>query len=482
MSATKHVSVLSLGSLTLVALVLTSSATHAEERPIEGSANGLTTRSLRDLSSAEARRPRVLVARQRLLAVESDALPAPIAPPLPEVPPLVTEPLPVSGPAPSGQPSAHPGPPPGGGDAAHPGPHPAGGDAAHPGTTDQPTAATVKGATTAQTLEQIKALYGCSSDQHVLCINSCDGSILAQHDGATASFVVPQNTTLLIKLVGLCVDIGSTYTPNVTYYSDPSSVLKTPDTGRSPASVPSSASLVAAGVTGTSPTPTMSGTLSLLIDSTEHFAHVTVTRQNPTKTKPVDPSGTETGVDWGLALADYTIQHGRYYLDFGVGVAIVAQGTQTISAIPYRGDSTNLRLSTETSSPPTPLFTAFVYPFGHLRDAQQAWQDGYWGLPSLLVLEVGTELSRQNLLRSIYLGAGIEPVTGVNVVVGEAFVPVTVYQAGARDGLLVQSAADVPSLTRSVSVWRFFFAISVSTQLYDSIKSAYNGVATGSSK
>lgn len=331
-------------------------------------------------------------------------------------------------------------------------------------------AASAHAAATSSDEAAIKAKFGCT-DRNVLCVNSCDGSIIAKTDGATASFRVSQNTTIIVKVAGFCRDDGATYTPNVAYHGDASSVLKVPPP-------PPKADQLAVRQ---AVDPISLGSMSIVIagQSTDRVAVVTVARTPAALHQlPVDISSGHGPVDWGIALASYTIDHGRYYLDFGVGLALVPQGKQTIAAVPYRGDSNDLRLSTETSTPTTPIFAAFVYPFGHLRDGQAPWQDrgSFWR--DLIVLEVATELSRENLLRSIYLGAGIEPVSGLNIVAGGAFVPVTVYRAGAQDGLLVQNASAVDTLTRQTNVVRFFVAISASTEIFNSAKTAFDGVAS----
>jgi hypothetical protein len=96
----------------------------------------------------------------------------------------------------------------------------------------------------------------------------------------------------------------------------------------------------------------------------------------------------------------------------------------------------------------------------------------------VLVIQVGSELSRQNLLRSVYAGAGLEVVSGMNVVLGGALVPATTYRSGAQAGMLVQNSSDVAGLTRQINVVRWYLAFSVSTEIFNLAKTAYASVAT----
>jgi hypothetical protein len=308
----------------------------------------------------------------------------------------------------------------------------------------------------------LKNDFHCKDDD-VLCIDSCNGNILDTHDNKPSYADV--GTILTVVVVGLCNDPGAAFTSSVTNRPNLSSLVKTV------APPPPSPLLQQARMAfDGSATQVFASTVTLSGQSTDHIADVIVVRTPPTPA-PAPVIG-QPPVVWTVAHAVYVLRHGSYYIDFGVGAAVVRKGAQTVGASPYRGNADDLRLSTDVSTPTTALFSAFLYPGGHRKDSLSPWGDGSWWR-DLIVIQVATELSRANFLRSVYAGVGVEPVSGVNFVIGEAFVPETVYRAGAQAGMAIQSNADVAGVTRNVQVFRPYVAISISTEVFNSAKSAY---------
>jgi hypothetical protein len=325
-------------------------------------------------------------------------------------------------------------------------------------------------------IDDLKDLYHCT-ERGVLCVDSCTGDIFAKHDGETATFYADQGTLLRVQVVGYCHDNPNTttFTANVTYRPNIDSATKTVPP-LAPGGVRASNEGQPAAVSS------LDTTIALAGQSSDHIAEITVTRQTTPSSDaaPIAVPGAQTAQTryWRTAHASYILNHGRYYVDFGAGLAIVAKGTRTVAAVPYRGDANDLRLATETSTPLTPLFSAFVYPLGHRRDSLSPFFSGPLpdSLRDLWVIHLGTELTRENLLRSVYLGTGLEVVSGVNFVIGGAFVPVTTYRSGAAPGMIVQSASDVGGVTRQVEVFRFYAAVSVSTEIFNSARTAYTTI------
>lgn len=344
------------------------------------------------------------------------------------------------------------------------------GEQAPPPTAGTPAPSPTPEDQRATAIEDLKTHFNCT-DRAVLCIDSCNGEILARYDGASARFTgVDQGSTIRVRIVGYCQDDNAKYLAQASYRSNPSSLFKSqpPTTLVDASSVPA----------GTKPKSQslFDVPVTLAGERTDYFADVVVTRVATTNPKPLD--GMEAFAtritSWTEARAEYIINHGRYYIDFGVGMAVTFKGRQTIDSEEYRGDKNDVRLATEMSSPLTPLFSAFIYPGGHVRDRLSPFGFGCGEfLRNAFVIQAATELSRQNLLKSVYVGAGLELVSGVNFVMGAAFVPVTVYRTGARPGLAVDSDVELAKLTREVGVWRAYMALSISTEIFTATKSAF---------
>jgi len=341
--------------------------------------------------------------------------------------------------------------------------------------------------------ESVKKLYSCTASD-VLCVDSCNGDILARYDGPTASFHADQGQTIRVRVVGHCYDSKSVqFSVSVNYRSSLSSITKnsTPAPATSSAmgvmgapmadnggpGAPAMAALSIKAANNAATYVAFDSTVSLGGTSSDQIAEVSVTRSGATDA----PTSTNTSVEshsWSTAVADYFLRHGRYYIDFGVGGAIVPLGAQTISGTPYRGNPNDLRLTTDTSTPFTPLFSAVVFPAGHPRDALTVFDArSLRDVLGFFSLHVATELSRDTFLSTVYLGGGFDLVSGVTLSMGGAFVSITDYQAGAGPGLELPSSSSLSAMTRQATVWRPYFALSVSTEIYNSAKAAYTSVA-----
>lgn len=322
--------------------------------------------------------------------------------------------------------------------------------------------------------QDIKDKQYCSAPG-VLCVDVCSGNVLGKQDGPTATSKIERGGRVQVKLVGHCNESATTFAVSVAYYANLDTLNKSATTAAPGAMQTADLS----PATWDAGTRTFFRGVSFVLGGqpTDAMAEVIIERKGAAAA-PVPPP-LITGINWGMAHADYMLQDGRYYLDFGVGLAIVRKGAQQVVAAPYRGNQDDLRLSTENSTPANPLFCGFIYPFGRKRNILSSFGDGGWsGVGDLIVIQVGTELSRQNLLRSVYLGGGLELVSGMNLVFGAALVPVTDYRSGARAGMLVQDVSEAASVTRQVNVIRWYLALSASTEVFNLAKAAYASAAT----
>lgn len=323
----------------------------------------------------------------------------------------------------------------------------------------------------------IKKKYRCS-ERNVLCIDACTGDILASATVANALFMnTDADARIQVRVVGDCADVNVVYESSITYRQIRDTLTK------------QAASVAAASNAATTKSQTASFIIALQGDDSAFAADVEVKRAPvpaaaggapAALAAPARAAGSVLPVtNWTVAHAVFRLIHGRYYIDFGVGAAVALKRERTIAAAPYRGDAHDLRLTTETSTPITPVFSAFIYPFGHRRGTFSPFDS--WGahiLSDMFVIQLATELSREDFLRTAYVGAGIEPVSGLNFVMGAAFVPISVYRSGARAGNSVVELRDLNDLRREVHAFRFYFAFSASTELLNAAKSAYTQVTS----
>jgi hypothetical protein len=164
-----------------------------------------------------------------------------------------------------------------------------------------------------------------------------------------------------------------------------------------------------------------------------------------------------------------TIDHGRYFLQFGLGVPFVINGDRKVTTAPFPGTGERFSVIQQDVYVNAALMLNF-FPFGGRRNGQ-VWfctNGCRWG--DALGFQFGTELDTRNPFEQWYLGAVFEPITGMSVNGGLALVKGQFLSNKAEEGSVITGTGDPETITEFMP--RPYVGLTLTTDILQTLSEA----------
>ncbi len=183
----------------------------------------------------------------------------------------------------------------------------------------------------------------------------------------------------------------------------------------------------------------------------------------PPPAPPPAPQAREMGIDWQdlepqppqlKASLAFNVDHGKFYYDVGVLLAVVPKGKRTISS------SLDGRLATSEQTAQRTLVHLSVWPFGHRRGVMgplAGHADWKRRLADALHISVGLKGALDLADQEILLGLGLETVTGFSLEAGYAIMKGDSFLPGYGNG--GRSPADLSAARESRYMGQLYFGL-----------------------
>lgn len=157
---------------------------------------------------------------------------------------------------------------------------------------------------------------------------------------------------------------------------------------------------------------------------------------------------------------DFFVDHGYYYYDVGVMLAAAPRGDRKISS------SSEGRLATTEKTAQRTLVQLSVWPWGHRRGVSSPWSGGPTtkrSFADMMHFSLGLKGTLDASDQEIFLGAGLELVTGFSIQGGYAFI----NGQGLRPGYFNGSAtpADPASAIENKLYGHFYLGVGIGFEI-----------------
>lgn len=148
---------------------------------------------------------------------------------------------------------------------------------------------------------------------------------------------------------------------------------------------------------------------------------------------------TPKGASAPTSSHDYeiTVDHGRYYLELGILVPFVINGTRTVTQSPVPGTGGEKRIRLNEDSAVTPALALNVFPGGRRNGRVTAFEP--YRAWDLFGVQLGVDLNLKQPFERVYLGLVLEPIAGISLDAGLAMVKGDVIPQEYAEGMLVPS-------------------------------------------
>jgi hypothetical protein len=175
------------------------------------------------------------------------------------------------------------------------------------------------------------------------------------------------------------------------------------------------------------------------------------------------PPASDAGRATRDTLVYVDIDHGKYYWDVGLVLAVVPEGQRSVTTGPAPGlPGTNLIVLDERASTLTAIGVN-VYPWGHRRQAYSFLEDGP-RLGDLLGLQLAFNTDLKQLTSTLFGGIVVEPVTGLSLNAGVVVLDGDFLKGGYAVGMA--APADRSDYVSTTPMMRFYFGATVGYELF----------------
>jgi hypothetical protein len=185
----------------------------------------------------------------------------------------------------------------------------------------------------------------------------------------------------------------------------------------------------------------------------------------PPEAAPPGDGGPERAAIHALVYAN--IDHGKYYWDLGVLFAVVPMGQRTVTTPQVPGISGSQIISVDERGATLTGIALNVYPLGHRREAYSFLEDRprfFWrGFGDAFGMQLAFNPDLTNATSTLFGGVLFEPITGLSLNVGAAFLQGDFLKAGYSPGMA--PPANRSDYVVTSTMLRFYFGVTLGYEL-----------------
>lgn len=177
----------------------------------------------------------------------------------------------------------------------------------------------------------------------------------------------------------------------------------------------------------------------------------------------------------GKVRKDYTIaiNHGKYYIEVGVLLPFVYNGSRKVTGAPIPGTGGDQTLTVKETWQITPALVINVFPGGRSRGKITSFEIGNVcrSLANLLGIQAGIDLDLSRPFDRFYVGGVFAPVTGLSLNAGLALLEGEFIPKNYRNGLLLPQGE---SFTPDIKFMpRFYFGLTATLDLLTTLSRGF---------
>lgn len=177
----------------------------------------------------------------------------------------------------------------------------------------------------------------------------------------------------------------------------------------------------------------------------------------------------------GAKRQDYVIpiNHGKYYIEVGVLLPFVYNGSRKVTGAPIPGTGGDQTLTVKETWQITPALVLNVFPGGRSRGKITSFEIGNVcrSLANLLGIQAGIDLDLSRPFDRFYVGGVFAPVTGLSLNAGLALLEGEFIPKNYRNGLLLPQGE---SFTPDIKFMpRFYFGLTATLDLLTTLSRGF---------
>jgi hypothetical protein len=172
------------------------------------------------------------------------------------------------------------------------------------------------------------------------------------------------------------------------------------------------------------------------------------------------------------------IDRGKYYLEIGLLVPFVVNGSTVVGTTPLSGTGGEQRITVFNDSIVSPAVAVNLFPGGRRKGRVSSFDP--WSFWDFVGLQAGVDIDLAHAFDRVYGGLALEPVAGISLNLGIAAIKSQLVPESYAEGMLLPKGETLTPRTEYLP--RFYFGVTVTTDVQTTIVGAVQAARAQASK